>query len=162
MVRLHSDFDPSFQAEVRQSLLDDIVVQTDTGGYRPQNNSRTERRIRMLTEVIKANLIMATAGTKEYDKLWGAALLYAVDRVNHQVFDDGRHPYKELTGKESELAERDNAFGEYVTIHIPKETRKTKWEASGARGVWLGKSTVVPDGHKISKVEWDGRKMHGC
>ena len=29
VVRLHSDFDPSFQAEVRQSLLDDIVVQTE-------------------------------------------------------------------------------------------------------------------------------------
>ena len=155
VVRLHSDFDPSFQAEVRQSLLDDEVVQTDTGGYRPQNNSRTERRIRMLTEVVKANLIVATAGIQEYDSLWGPALQFAADRVNQQIFEDGRCPHRDLTGREPELEQRDNIFGEQATIHIPKEKRVTKWDASGGRSIWVGKSVVVTDGHKVVPIEWD-------
>lgn len=157
VVRLHSDFDPSFQSEVRQCLLDEQVLQTDTGGYRPQNNSRTERRIRMLTEVVKANLLVAGGGLTEYDSLWGPALLFAADRVNHKVFEDGRVPIQELTGKEPTLVARDNAFGEQGSVHIPRAKRTTKWQASGGRCIWVGKSSVVPDGHKIVPihVEWD-------
>ena len=44
-VRVHTDQDTSFDKEFREDLLERKVRQTDTGGYRPSNNSRTERRI---------------------------------------------------------------------------------------------------------------------
>ena len=82
-------------------------------------------------------------------------MVQSPDRINQQIFEDGRVPIKELTGEEPALTARDNGFGEQVSVHIPKEKRKTKWEASGGRGVWVGKSSVVPDGHKVVPIKWD-------
>ena len=65
----------------------------------------------MLTEGIKANILVATAGIPEYDSVWGQALLFAADRVNQQIFEDGRTPHHALTGKKSELTTRDHVFG---------------------------------------------------
>ena len=62
LVRLHSDQDTSFAGELAEELLDSKVVQTDTGGHRPTNNSRTERRIGLVLYSFRASLMTATGG----------------------------------------------------------------------------------------------------
>ena len=59
------------------------IVQTDNGANRDgAGNARTERRIRMLTEAVRATLWEATAGIEDYEGLWGPALLHAADCIN--------------------------------------------------------------------------------
>ena len=90
VARLHSDQDPSFNAELEAYLLTEKIAQTDTGGHRPENNSRTEKRIGLVTMAFKACLLEATGGTKYYEKLWGVGLKFANDAVNRSPRADGR------------------------------------------------------------------------
>ena len=99
LVRLHSDDDASFQKHVKQYLLDEGIKQTDTGGYRPQSNSRTERRIRTLKEGVKALLTQCTGGLGIYNSLWGEALLHANHCYNRSADSSGNIPYTTLTNK---------------------------------------------------------------
>ena len=57
--RVHHDDDGSFKAEFKRYLLDSVIKDTDTSGYRPNNNAHTERRNRSLKEGFKACLYMA-------------------------------------------------------------------------------------------------------
>ena len=101
VVRLHSDQDPSFQAELSEYLASTNVAQTDTGGHRPENNSKTEKRIGIITMAFKACLLEATGGTKYYEKLWGVGLQYAnyMYCVNRSSRADGRpSPYSMRMG----------------------------------------------------------------
>ena len=56
VVRVHTDDDKSFRGEFQNYLLGEKIKQTNTGGYTPTNNSRTERRLRMLLECFRACL----------------------------------------------------------------------------------------------------------
>ena len=60
--RVHHDVDGSFDGEFKQYLLDNTIVDTDTGGHRPNNNAHTERRNKKLKESFKAMLYNATGG----------------------------------------------------------------------------------------------------
>ena len=96
IVRFHSDDDPSFKKDFKQLLVDESIEQTDTGGYDPQNNSRTERRIGLLKERTRALLFQCTAGLIYYDKLWGVAIKHANYLINRTQFSDGSTPYTKL------------------------------------------------------------------
>ena len=69
LVRLHSDDDKSFKGKLKAWLASEGIRQTDTGGYRPTNNSRVERRIRMINEAFRASLLVATGGLTIYESL---------------------------------------------------------------------------------------------
>ena len=62
IVRIHTDDDGSFQKEMREWIVEQGIQQTDTGGYRPKNNAKAERRIRTLTESFRAMLLTAAGG----------------------------------------------------------------------------------------------------
>ena len=53
------------------------VEQTHTGGHRPSNNAKTEKRIGLVSYYMKAILYQATGGTRYYDMLWGPAVVHA-------------------------------------------------------------------------------------
>ena len=83
VVRVHSDNDRSLlEGAVESFLKGRDIRQTHTGGYRPQNNARAERRIRMLNEGFRATLLHATGGVDVYDNLWAQGLIHASDRSN--------------------------------------------------------------------------------
>ena len=94
LVRVHSDDDKSFKGELRTWLASEGIRQTDTGGYRPTNNSRVERRIRMINEAFRASLLVATGGLTIYESLWGPGLVQAMHSSNCSVWMDGRCPYR--------------------------------------------------------------------
>ena len=155
VVRVHSDDDKSFLGAVKDYLLDKCIKQTNTGGYRPQNNSRVERRIRMLTEAFRASLLHATGGLDCYDSLWGPGLVHACDCVNRSRWSDGRTPHEALTGEKAVWNKRDHVFGASTVRYSPKEHRASKFEAPGKRAVWVGKSETTVDSDLVVPVEWD-------
>ena len=162
VVRVHADDDPSFQAEFERWLLDQKVRHTHVGGYRPQNNSRVERRIRMATETYRANRMVATGGIKEYDSLWGPGLKHAMWATNVNQWKDGRCPHEARYGEPYKLnPKQDHVFGAQARFHTVKEHRESKWDNPGNRGIWVGRSKEVRDGHVVVPLEWNaGRGMY--
>ena len=121
VVRLHSDDDPSFEGELSEYCIENQIWQTDTGGYRPQNNARVERRIRMVNECFRANLFQANGGIDTYEKLWGYGLHHAIAMVNRSTWSDGRSPYHSLTQTEYKWTKDDHIFGCGVEYYVPLE-----------------------------------------
>ena len=97
-MRIHGDSDKSFEGELAEYMVEEQIWATTTGGYRPEANSRTERRIRAVSEAHRACMLVATGALGVYDALWGYGLLHAVGSVNRSVWSDGRCPYTALTG----------------------------------------------------------------
>ena len=156
VARVHTDDDTSFKKEFQEELLARQIRQTNTGGYRPSNNSMTERRIGLLLSSLRAVLYTATGGSRYYDKLWGPALKFANSMVNRGAWSDGSSPYQARVGKEYEWVDDDHVFGAKCIYWVPKEKRDLKWITPGREGIWVGRSDEVTDGHIVIPIEWDG------
>jgi hypothetical protein len=158
IVRLHSDQDPSFQAELSEYLASINVAQTDTGGHRPENNSKTEKRIGIITMAFKACLLEATGGTKYYEKLWGVGLKYANYCVNRSSRADGRpSPYSMRMGVDYVWDRKlDHHFGAKVISHVKEDHRMTSFALPAEEGIWVGRSTETPGADIIVPITWDG------
>ena len=126
LVRVHSDNDPSFKKELKAYLVAEGIRQTHTGGHRPTNNSRTERRIRMINEAFRATLLVATGGLAMYESLWGPGMAHAMHCSNTNTWSDGRCPYKAMTGKDYDWGKRDLSFGQSGLLFIDPEHRQSK------------------------------------
>ena len=163
IVRIHTDRDTAFEGVFGEYIRDQHIRATDTGAFRAKSNSRTETRIRLIIQGMQAVVWQATGGCDAYDALWGPAALSVNDSINRGGFRDGRNPYKALTGKEPELLDNVQPFGERVRCHIVKEHRKSKVATAGDdRNVYLGPSYLVRGGIRVSEVEWDpdGKQWH--
>ena len=158
IVRLHSDQDPSFQAELSEYLASINVAQTDTGGHRPENNSKTEKRIGIITMAFKACLLEATGGTKYYEKLWGVGLKHANYCVNRSSRADGRpSPYSMRMGVDYVWDRKlDHHFGAKVISHVKEDHRLTSFAIPAEEGIWVGRSTETPGADIIVPITWDG------
>ena len=155
LVRLHSDDDKSFKGELKAWLASEGIRQTDTGGYRPTNNSRVERRIRMINEAFRASLLVATGGLPIYESLWGPGLVQAMHSSNCNVWVDGRCPYLAITGKEYKWEKRDMCFGQSGLLFIEPEHRQSKFQPTGRTGIWVGRSRDTPDAVRVVPTTWD-------
>ena len=156
VARVHTDDDTSFKGEFKQELLDRQIRQTNTGGYRPTNNSCTERRIGLLLSTLRAVLYTATGGSRMYDALWGPALRHANSMVNKSIWSDGTSPHTSRVGEGYQLSDDDHVFGAKVIHWVPKEKRDLKWVTPGQEGIWVGRSQVVTGGHLVVPIKWDG------
>ena len=158
VARLHSDQDPSFNAKLEAYLLTEKIAQTDTGGHRPENNSRTEKRIGLVTMAFKACLLEATGGTKYYEKLWGVGLKFANDAVNRSPRADGRlSPFELRTGAPYAWDDKvDHHFGAKVLSYVKEDHRETSFALPGEEGIWVGRSKTTPGADIIVPIQWDG------
>ena len=77
-----SYFDGSFEKHFKTYITDELIEDTNTGGYTPQINSRVERRNRTIKQAFKAALFNATAGLPYYNALWGSGIKHACKSVN--------------------------------------------------------------------------------
>ena len=159
IVRVHSDRGPEFEKEVAHWLLDKNIRQTDNGAYKPEGNSKVERRIGQISEVMRANMWDGAGGVADYDPLWGAATVHACDRINKTVWSDGRCPEEALTGRKKQTAEEEGMkpFASHVISFRPKERRPSKLSTPGFQAIWVGKSTMVPGGDVVIPVSWDSK-----
>ena len=155
-VRVHTDQDTSFEKEFRADLLDRKVRQTDTGGHRPSNNSRTERRIGLVLCTLRAILHVATGGCDYYEQLWGPAVVQANHAVNRSVWSDGTSPHETATESTYELNSSDHVFGAKVVYYEKKVHRQSKFKLTGREGIWVGRSQDTPDAHRVIPTEWHG------
>ena len=155
LIRVHSDNDSSFKGVVSRWLIDKGIKQTHTGGYRPQSNSVTERRIRTLKEGVKAMLLQCTGGLGIYNTLWGPAMVHANYCYNRSEMDNGKVPYVSLTGKEVKWDKDDLVFGQEVLYHKPNVHRADDWDTPGGRAIWLGRDPEVTNGHRVAPITWD-------
>ena len=71
IVRVHHDNDKSFEGVCADAWRKDKIINTNTGGYNPQANSRVERRHGSIKELFKACMFMATGGLPYYYALRG-------------------------------------------------------------------------------------------
>ena len=155
LVRVHADDDSSFKGECGEYIAGEGLRSTDTGGYCPTKNSRTERRIRMINEAFRANLLVATGGIDEYEKLWGPGLEHAMHCSNVSQWSDGRCPYKALTGKDYSWAAEDHAFGEDGLVFVQKEKRSSKFQTPTKAAVWVGRCHTTPKACRVVPIVWD-------
>ena len=155
VVRLHSDNDKSFAGELEAELLDAKVRQTNTGGYRPTNNSRTEKRIGLVLYSLRAMLYTATGGGRYYDQLWGPGLKHACRMVNVSEWSDGKSPYAARVGKPYVFDKHDHVFGAKALYYVNKEHRNTKLDMPGQEAIWVGRSAEVPGAHVVVPYTWD-------
>ena len=133
------------------------MVNTNTGGYNHQANSRVERRNRSIKQAFKAALFNATAGLQYYNSLWGVGLKHANEAVNYNTDTTNRNYYELLTGKkyEYDIGGRDLAFGQQVFYHLSDEQLGDDWSTNGQEAIWVGKSTSISGGHTIVPIQWE-------
>jgi len=156
VVRLHSDSDPSFLAELEAYCLKAGIVMTNTGGHRPAANGRVEKRIGLCTYSARGLLETATGGYKYYEALWGAAILYANFCVNAAPFSDGRpSPHAKRAGRDCDFEQR-HIFGAKATAWTKPVHRQSKFDLPGRECIWVGKSTVTPGADRVIPITWDG------
>ncbi len=114
IVRVHHDCDTSFEGEFKEYLTNELINDTNTGGYHPQANSRVERRNTSIKQAFKAALFNATAGLPYYNALWGVGLKHACKAVNNNTDTSGRNYHELLTGSEYKynIEVQDLSFGQ--------------------------------------------------
>ena len=157
IVRVHHDNDKSFEGVCADAWRKDNIIDTNTGGYNPQANSRVERRHRSIKELFKACMFMATGGLPYYYSLWGPGVAYSMDMININYDSDDRNYYKALTGQDSnyKIGKQDLAFGQQVYYHTDPAQRGDTWDTPGLEAIWVGRSNIISAGHIIVPIEWD-------
>ena len=162
IVRFHTDVDRSFLGEVERMAIRKGWRQTDTGGYRSQANSIAERRIGMLKEVARAELLSATGGGRYYAQLWGHALVRANFVLNVNDWSSRVSPYRQLTGREYKWGQEDHCFGEYCTWGVPRVSRGGEYQPAAEQGIWVRKDLTESGGsshaHVVVPIQWDERE----
>ena len=142
----------SFEGALADYLVEEQIWSTGTGGYRPEGNSRTERRIRAVSEAYRVCLLAATGGLGVYDAVWGYGLVHAVRAINQSVWSDGRHPYEALVGAPYQWSKDDHVFGADVIQFVHPAHRVTKSQPKGRHAVWLCRDVRVTGGHRVAPL----------
>ena len=143
-------------------LIDEKIKQTNTGGQKPENNAKTEKRIGIILNAFRAMLLTATGGTRYYDLLWGAGLRHSNDMINYAPTSDGKpSPFERRTGMPYDWEKSEAyVFGQGCTYWVKKEHRVSKWQSPGAEAIWvrdsLGKSKETPGADLVIPITWDG------
>ena len=109
----------------------------------------------MINEAFRATLLVATGGLAMYESLWGPGLAHAMHCSNNNTWSDGRCPYKAMTGKDYDWGKRDLSFGQSGLLFIDPEHRQSKFQPTGRKGIWVGKSTTTPDAVRTIPTTWD-------
>ena len=112
VTRVHTDQGTEFDGEFEDWCVDNQVRRTDTGGHRSKGNSVAERRVRMLRDCFKANLVTATGGHDYFHALWGVGSKFADRCINRSNWSNGKQPYEELSGAAYVWEGHDHIFGE--------------------------------------------------
>ena len=76
-IRFHTDMDASFRGKAADYALSQSWLQTDTGGYDSNGNSKVERRNKKLQAGVRVRLLGATGGRLYYEELRSGVLFYA-------------------------------------------------------------------------------------
>ena len=157
VVRVHHDCDGSFEKEFSTYINAELIKNTNTGGYNPQNNSRVERRNRSTKQAFKAALLYATGGLPYYYSLWGPDIQFDIDSINKNNDGDGRNYHENLVGKKYvyDIGGRDLSFGQQVFYHEPSPNKETSWEPNGHEAIWVGRSEKIHGGHVVAPIKWD-------
>jgi hypothetical protein len=88
LVSIHHDDDQSFRGEVELYAKEKGWENTRICGYRPNSNSKCERRIGMLQQSFRTNLLVATGGLLYNKQLWDVGLKYSNYTINTRLWPD--------------------------------------------------------------------------
>ena len=154
IVSIHHDDDKSFRGEVEVYAREKGWVNTHTGGYNPNANSKCERRIGMLQQLFRVVLLVATGGVFYYDQLWDVGLKYSNWIINNQPWPDRPSPNSTLSNFPIRRSKNAHVFGAYCLFHIPKELRDGKFRPPSEMGIWVGLDSSVINGHLVVPIEW--------
>jgi hypothetical protein len=136
---------------VREQGWDD----THTGGYRPNSNSFSERRIGMLHQTLRVLLLRATGGVMYYDQLWDVGLLWGNECVNTNPWSSGPIPIEVLTGSSHTASVDTHPFGAYCLYKIPVEGVVGKWAPRSEMGIWVGIAHEASHSARVVPITWD-------
>ena len=126
--------------------------------YTPQQNGVSERINGTVMDTIRAFFHDGVDGSpaKNPDKrLWGEAAMAAVylkNRLPSRVIQEGKTPYEIIYGKPADIS-RLRVWGSPVTVHIPKEVRKDKFDVRGIRGTFVGYGDPEIKGWRVAYMK---------
>ena len=157
IVRFHTDVDKSFMGEVRKLALRRGWKQTDTGGYKSPANGIVERRIGMLRQRLRSQLVAATGSTSHsyYTALWGHAMVSANKSVNCNDWKTRLSPYQQLTGRAYAWGKEDHAIGTYCTWHVPTKNRESAHHPAAEQGIYVRPSDVESKCCVVVPIKWN-------
>ena len=160
IVRFHTDVDKSFMGKVRQMALRRGWKQTDTGGYKSPANGIVERRIGMLRQRLRSQLVAATGSTSHsyYTALWGHAMVSSNKSVNCNDWKTRISPYQQLTGRAYEWGKQDHALGTYCTWHVPSKNRESANHPSAEQGIVVRPSDVESNCSVVVPIKWNHKQ----
>ena len=160
-IRFHTDMDASFKGKVAEYALSQAWLQTDTGGYDSNGNSKVERRNKKLQAGVRALLLGATGGRLYYEELWDESMTHMADLSNHMPEAGGASPAKKAGGEDLQIEDMMEAFGAQAYYFEASERRLTgskQTDTRGRLGVWVGRSHSINGGHRIAPLQWDMKK----
>ena len=157
IVRFHTDVDKSFLGDVKKLAIRRGWRQTDTGGYKSPANGIVERRIGMLRQRLRTQLLAATGSTSHvyYTKLWGHGMVSANDSVNRNDWKTRTSPHQQLTGSAYKYAVTDHVFGEYCTWGVPGASRESVNHPAAEQGIWIRKDPASVHCDVVVPISWD-------
>ena len=152
----HHDNGTEFEGEVYDWVRSRGYRDTNTGGYRPNSNSFSERRIGMLHQVLRTLLLRATNGTMYYEVLWDVGLQWANECINTNLWpNNDTTPIETLSGKPYTVNDNRHPFGSYCLYKIPIEGVDGKWQPRSEMGIWVGIAHGSSHSHNVLPIKWD-------
>jgi hypothetical protein len=160
IVRFHTDVDKSFLGAVEKLVIPKGWKQTDTGGYKSAANGIVERRIGMLKEAARTEMVAATGGDPWYHGLWGHTMVRANFTVNVNDWASGRvSPHEQLTGQKYVWTARDHVFCEYCTWGVPKANRSGPYQGAAEQGIWVRRDDTSTKSAVVVPIHWNVKQQ---
>ena len=114
VVRVHSDFDKSFESEIKKYVMNEAWLRTRTEGYDHDGNSVTERSIRRIRQANRTLLLDCTGGRQQYRELGVAAVERSTDISNYLAESGGTSPVQKAGGEQLQRDKVLHVFGSKV------------------------------------------------
>ena len=152
VVRVHSDFDKSFESEIKKYVMDQPWLRTRTEGYDHDGNCVTERSIRRIRQANRTLLLDCTGGRQQYRELGVAAVEHSTDISNYLAESGGTSPVQKAGGEQIELDKVLHVFGSKVLYYLHKEQRDGADDIPARQGLYLGRAKEVLGGARVVQI----------
>ena len=138
---LRTDNDKEFiSKEFKSWLKEKSIQQEQSSPYSPESNEKAERLNRTLMDMAQT-LMVGISHLKSHEKRWAEAI-HTANFLRNRMYTsawrvDGKTSYEVIIGKKPNLSHI-RRFGAVAYVHVPKERRKSKFQARATVGVHVG------------------------
>jgi hypothetical protein len=164
VVRFHSDDDPSMQKEVREWILSQQALQTDTGGYDSNKNALVERSHSKLIAAARTSMRLATGASNQYREVWDEAFDHCAEAVSNSPENGLTSPWERVKAdypntKLVNMLEEYHPLFCQVRYPVCKERRmEPQFDDRAGLALWAGKSRKIPGASRVIPITFNHEK----